>query len=72
MPFVNGRFYINPAHGRALERARLAEAERDAQQQDEAGHWVTISGNHVWIRDTPAGRPQHGARNTKQFTGDAT
>jgi rare lipoprotein A (peptidoglycan hydrolase) len=72
VPFINGRFYINPAHGRALERARLAEAERDEQRQQQAGHWVTINGNHVWIRDTPPGGAQHRARNTKQFTGDAT
>jgi endonuclease YncB( thermonuclease family) len=25
MPFINGRFYINPAYCRALERARRAE-----------------------------------------------
>ena len=27
MPFINGRFYINPAYGRVLERARAAEAD---------------------------------------------
>lgn len=26
MPFINGRFYANPAYGAALERARAAEA----------------------------------------------
>ena len=30
MPFIIGRFYMNPAYGRALERARAAEAERGA------------------------------------------
>ena len=25
MPFINGRFYMNPAYGRALERARADE-----------------------------------------------
>ena len=44
MPFINGRFYINPAYGRALERARRAEgvwseqfpefAEPSLQEQD--------------------------------------
>lgn len=28
MPFINGRYYINPAYGRALERNRAAEAAR--------------------------------------------
>jgi len=27
MPFINGRFYANPAHGRALERARRASSD---------------------------------------------
>jgi hypothetical protein len=27
MPEINGRFYLNPAFGRALERARLLDAE---------------------------------------------
>jgi hypothetical protein len=29
MPFIGGRFYINPAHGRALEPARAAEGESE-------------------------------------------
>jgi hypothetical protein len=24
MPFINGKFYMNPAYGRAIERARRA------------------------------------------------
>ncbi len=44
MPFIDGRFYINPAYGRALERARGADgiwseqfpefAEPALQEQD--------------------------------------
>lgn len=30
MPFINGRFYANPAYGRVLERARQAGAESEA------------------------------------------
>jgi CHAP domain len=59
VPFINGRFYTNPAYGRALERARAAEAERtfaperaDPQQQDEDGHWVTMDHRHVLIHET--------------------
>lgn len=57
MPFINGRFYINPAYGHALERARLAEAERHAapqyheQQQQQTGHWVTMDHRHVFIHE---------------------
>lgn len=29
MPTINGRFYANPAFGRALERARLWESQRE-------------------------------------------
>ena len=31
MPFIDGRYYMNPAYGRALQRARAAEAARDAE-----------------------------------------
>ena len=30
MPFINGRFYANPAYGRALERPRQTEGEPEA------------------------------------------
>lgn len=30
MPWINGTYYLNPAHGRARERARRAEAQRQA------------------------------------------
>lgn len=40
MPFINGRYYINPAFGRAVEAAREAEnaheLEGQSQDQDEA------------------------------------
>lgn len=55
MPFLNGRFYINPAHGRALEAARVAnptQANPSHEDTDRnAGHWVTIKGRHVFIDD---------------------
>jgi hypothetical protein len=43
---------MNPAHGRAVERARGAEAtsEHDKpqeQEQEQDTHWVTIDGRHV-------------------------
>ena len=62
MPFVNGRFYINPAYGRALEAARAAEAasqRHDTDPQELAAHWVTIDGRHVLIHETQAGRAPH-------------
>lgn len=65
MPFINGRHYINPAHGRALERARSAESERDAaasQREQNApapgDHWVTIDHRHVLIQAAHAGGAQ--------------
>ena len=30
MPFIDGKFYANPAYGRALESARAAEPGKDA------------------------------------------
>jgi hypothetical protein len=34
MPFINGRFYMNPAYGRALERARRANGVWSEQFPD--------------------------------------
>jgi rare lipoprotein A (peptidoglycan hydrolase) len=72
MPFINGRFYMNPAYGRALEDARANEAassQQDLQQQASGTHWVTIDGRHVLIQGTQA---SGGEQRTKQFSGDAT
>ncbi len=68
MPIINGRFYIDPAYGRAVERARIAQAEPKAipgnreQEQEGRGHWVTISGRHVLIHEAQAGRTSRSAR----------
>ncbi|MBZ5501039.1 MAG: hypothetical protein LAN59_02210 [Acidobacteriia bacterium] len=63
MPFVNGRFYINPAYGRSVEQARASETTSNPhspQPQDPNAHWVTLDGRHVLIRQTQPGRaPSH-------------
>lgn len=62
MPFLSGRFYMNPAYGHAVERARGAEAGFDQHEPDQHepdAHWVTIDGNHVLIHETQAGRQHH-------------
>jgi len=46
MPFINGKFYMNPAYGRAIENARANEST----DKDQGGHWVTIDGRHVLIQ----------------------
>jgi hypothetical protein len=39
MPFINGRYYINPTFGRAIELARMSEEEqRAAEPQHEPAH----------------------------------
>jgi hypothetical protein len=39
MPFINGRYYINPTFGRAIELARVSEEEqRAAKPQQEPAH----------------------------------
>ncbi|MFZ0883127.1 MAG: hypothetical protein WAN14_06985 [Candidatus Acidiferrales bacterium] len=76
MPFINGKFYMNPSYGRAVEHVRLRGATpiKGAAQQAEAredgdpdGHWVTIDGNHVLIQDAHGQRagPQT-RKHTKQ------
>ena len=62
MPFINARYYMNPAYGRALERAHAPQSEPStlqgapqSVQQDqpgENGHWVTIDHRHVFIDET--------------------
>ena len=59
MPFISGKFYMNPAYGQAVENARAAEgtSNQHAQQpQDPNAHWVTMDGRHALIRQTQAGR----------------
>lgn len=57
MPFVNGKFYMNPAYGRAVEGARDSEGSPGQSDRNGQGdHWVTINGNHVLIHET-ASRP---------------
>jgi len=56
MPFVNGRFYLNPAHGRSVERARAAEMHQTGPSDEHAEHWVTINGRHVLIQSGQAAR----------------
>jgi hypothetical protein len=34
MPFIDGKYYMNPAYGRAVQRGRAAEA---ASEHDELG-----------------------------------
>jgi hypothetical protein len=61
MPFINGRFYMNPAYGRAVEQARAAQTtstQHGPQPQDPNAHWVTMDGRHVLIQKMQAGRPR--------------
>jgi hypothetical protein len=54
MPFINGRYYMNPAHGNAVERARYTKINAPAPQahgQTSGAHWVTINDRHILIRD---------------------
>ncbi|MGB0036009.1 MAG: hypothetical protein WBP79_11100 [Candidatus Acidiferrales bacterium] len=73
MPFINGRFYANPAHGRALETARAAEAASQDrapsqhEQHDEGDHWVTINGRHVLLQGTQVRQPRHLSARDKAY-----
>jgi rare lipoprotein A (peptidoglycan hydrolase) len=67
MPFINGKFYMNPAYGRAVERARDAEG---GLPEDEGGHWVTINGRHLLIQEGKEKAGQEGARTRREKTKD--
>jgi len=63
VPYINGRFYMNPAYGSAVEHVRAAEAAstHDKSGQQELGtHWVTIEGRHVLIHETQGERAPQG------------
>ena len=50
MPYVNGKFYMNPSFGRAVENARRAAAtSHQYDQRDHEARWVTIAGRHILI-----------------------
>jgi hypothetical protein len=59
MHFINGKFYMNPAYGRAIENARANEPT----DGDHGGHWVTIDGRHVLIAE---GTPEQKATDSTQ------
>ena len=44
MPFVNGRFYANPAYGLALERARSLESGHERQGDEVAAKPSSVAG----------------------------
>jgi hypothetical protein len=71
MPFINGKFYMNPAYGRAVEGARRsgavanldpAQQSHDRGRDDQDGRWVTIDGNHDLILAAHANGPARGAQ----------
>lgn len=58
MPYIDGRYYMNPRYGAAMERGRQSEGDAHASAQDSGqgqahsdsgGHWVTINHRHVFI-----------------------
>lgn len=53
MPFINGKFHMNPSYGRAVESARGAQlgSESHEDEQNRDPHWVTINGRHVFIHE---------------------
>jgi hypothetical protein len=59
MPFINGRFYANPAYGRALERARRSNSggvwsEDFPEQGPGIAEEGAIAATHPKLYRTPA------------------
>jgi hypothetical protein len=62
---------MNPAFGRAVEKARgpkLAEDQSGPQEQEKGARWVTIEGHHVLIEATQADRVRHDDGRTQTHT----
>src|SRR6266699_2920743 len=77
MPMINGRYYMNPGYGRALERARLAEAfagTRPVNATDGDESWVNHAINYfsqpqrVSPDPLQGGRPQSQSQSTQDDT----
>ena len=56
MPFIKGKYYMNPQYGHGLERslerhrAELASSQQ-SESQNSGAHWVTIEGRQVLIQE---------------------
>ena len=68
MPWIRGKFYMNPFYGRGVERER--ECQNDSLNPSDSGserqrldsRWVTIDGRHVLIDEASQGtKGQHQA-----------
>lgn len=60
MPFISGRFYMNPVYGRAVERSHQANSDPGVGEAN--GHWVTMDHRHVLIHESDGeqeGRASH-------------
>ncbi len=77
MSMINGRYYMNPGYGRALERARLAEAfagTRPVNATDGDESWVNHAINYfsqpqrVSPDPLQGGRPQSQSQSTQDDT----
>lgn len=72
MPFINEKFYMNPAYGRAVEAARLRDQSSQigaTDHEDDSAHWVTINGQHVLIQKSKAKQSQNISLRDKTFLG---
>jgi hypothetical protein len=70
MPFVNGRFYMNPIFGAALERARKANAGKVWSEKSPEPALQRVSGSKSSARQRPthAAKPSSAAH--KKHNGD--
>lgn len=70
MPFINSRFYLSPTYGRALERARAADALRNQNdsEHDANAHWVTIDHRHILIHESQANSTEHTGQSARGGT----
>ncbi|HEV2298321.1 MAG TPA: hypothetical protein VGR72_07375 [Candidatus Acidoferrales bacterium] len=58
MPFINGRFYANPAYGRALERARQADAPEFEGELLGNGSGGGVQSADEVLANNPGGAPE--------------
>ena len=69
MPFVNGKYYMNPQYGVAIENARLKGAFAPGEQAVSLGRMQVVGGQKATQQTKPQ-QPHSPEQN--HFSGDAT
>lgn len=73
MPFINGKYYMNPVYGAAVEAARIREDSAPENTNATAAPEIElVAAQNASQQQQPAKQQPHNPRQEKHFNGDAT